>query len=99
MFSRDRRPLSLRRHGCCFCFSYVLADRDGQGFGRFGRASRRALMLKTCGVLKSRNTDPWLDVTAPSFPLKTCSVNNTAFKGKKEKGFRVQGRTFHWACS
>lgn len=56
-------------------------------------------MLKTRGVLKSRNTDPWLDVMARFFPPKTCSGNNAAFKGKKEKGFRVRGRTFHWACS
>lgn len=42
-------------------------------------------MLKTCTALKSRNTDPWLKVTAWFFPLKTCSVNNTAFKGREGK--------------
>lgn len=65
-------PLSFWRHCCCFCFSYSMSSLTLRqaAFWRFGKSFRRrsTLMLKTCTVLKSRKTDPWLNGTAWFFP-------------------------------
>lgn len=90
-------PLSLWRHGHCFCFFYVLVDTEAGSFDGFDESCRRCSTLNAQNMrcVEKQKGWPLAEWHCLVLPPQKCSVNNTLVKHKTEKCFRVRRSIFH----